>query len=150
MLRVVIFTLHHHCHHCYCHCQKLALDSSPLLLAEQSSTSIPSCNMYFATIAENRYGCNACGGVGGVSSFHARFCSIGAFCFAGFINLCGNWRKFTAHIFGSPWNARVNLHKPAVHAVLVLVTLCVGKNVCVVFLFQDQAELAEVSPFLNS
>ena len=37
-------------------------DSSPSLSAKQSSfDSIPSCNVYFATSAENRYWLDACG-----------------------------------------------------------------------------------------
>ena len=50
-------------------------DSSPLLPAKQlSSDSITLCNVYFATIAENRCVRNACSGGdsrgGGVSSLH--------------------------------------------------------------------------------
>ena len=50
----------------------LVSDSSPLLPAKQSSSdSIPSCNVYFSTSAENCCMRHACGG-GGVWWFGAR------------------------------------------------------------------------------
>ena len=55
----------------------LVSDSSPMLLEKRSSDSIRSCNVYFATTAENRCGRDACGGGGGgVSSLHTGFCVI--------------------------------------------------------------------------
>ena len=85
ILRVVRCALHRHYHHCCCHYQKcrcrihLSLKSSP--------DPIPFCNVYFATSAENRCGCNACDGCGsgGDSSLHTGICVIGACRFAGFI-----------------------------------------------------------------
>ena len=73
-----------------------ASDSPPSLPAKQSSSdSLPSCNVYFATSAENCYGRNACGGGygggGGVSSLHTGFCVIGTLRFAGFISSSGNY-----------------------------------------------------------
>ena len=71
------------------------LDSSPSLPTRQSSCdSILSCNVYFATSAENSCGRDACvggdGGDGGVSSLHTRFCVIVDFRLAGFISSSGN------------------------------------------------------------
>ena len=83
------------------------LDSSPFLPAKQSSSdSIPSCNMYFATSAENccmRHACGGSGaGVGGVSSLHMRFRVIGVFRFAGFIISSGNFYLLNHKDISSP------------------------------------------------
>ena len=72
-----------------------ASDSPPSLPAKQSSSDcLPSCNLYFATSAENCCGRNTCGGSygggGGVSSLHTGFCVIGVLRFAGFISSSGN------------------------------------------------------------
>ena len=67
-------------------------DLSPLLPAKQlSCDSSLSCNVYFATNVEIRYGHDACGGGdcdgggngGGFFSLHTKFCVIGDFRFAG-------------------------------------------------------------------
>ena len=67
-------------------------DLSPSLPAKQwSCDSLQSCNVYFATNAEIRYGHDACGGGdcggggngGGVFSLHRKFCVIGDFRLAG-------------------------------------------------------------------
>ena len=82
MLWVVKCTLPRHCHHCHCHYQKSQyqihlrrLRSSP------SSDSIPLCNVYFATSAENRCGRDACGGGDG----------------GGLWWLCGRQREMATH-----------------------------------------------------
>ena len=54
----------------------LLSDSSPMLPEKRSSDSKRSCNVYFATTAENRCGRDAGGGGGGVSSLHTGFCVI--------------------------------------------------------------------------
>ena len=82
-------------HHCHCHYQKCRYRIH-LLRCQSSSNSIPSCNVHFATNAENLCGCDFCGGAagsaGGVSSLHMRFCVIFASRFVVFISSSGNCR----------------------------------------------------------
>ena len=117
-----------------------ALDSSPFLPAKQSSSdSIPSCNMYFARSAENCLRRDACSGdgagAGGVSSLHTGFSVIGVFHFCRVYNLI--WKlltiepkrhKFTIRISDLSGSTRVSLYKPAIRAMLVLVTLTVSSS----------------------
>ena len=105
-------------------------DSSPSLPAKQSSSdSVLSCNVYFAASAENCCGRDTCGGDdggggggGGVFLLHTRFCVIGDFRFAGFISSSGN----CCPLNHKGTSTRVNLRKPAVYAMLVLIKLKVS------------------------
>ena len=115
----------------------LLSDSSPVLPEKRSSDSKRSCNVYFATTAENRCGRDAGGGGGGgggVSSLHTGFCVI-------WLLLCRFHKliqkllpiepqrhKFTVHISDPPRSTRVHLRKPMVHAMLVLVTLKISSS----------------------
>ena len=95
MLRVGRCTLHRNCHHCHCHYQKCRYRIH-LLRCQSSSNSIPSCNVHFATNAENLCGCDLCGCAagrgGGVSWLHMGFCVIFASRFVVFISSSGNCR----------------------------------------------------------
>ena len=87
MLRVVRSTLH-------CLYQKCRYRIH-LLRCQSSSNSIPSCNVHFATNAENLCGCDICGGAaasGGVSWLQMGFCVIFASGLVVFISSSGNCR----------------------------------------------------------
>ena len=99
--------------------------SFPSLPTKQlSSDSIESRNMYFATSAGNHFGHDACGGGdggggGGVFPLHSRFCVIGDFFRNSSGNCCPPNHKVTSFL---PRNVRVNLRKPTLRAMLVLIT----------------------------
>ena len=108
-------------------------DSSSSLPVKQSSfDSIQSCNVHFATSAENR-----CGWWWGCWCFFVTYRILHHRClsFCRFHKLI--WKllptepqrhKFNVCTSGPPWSKRVNLRKPAVHAMLVLIALKVSSS----------------------
>ena len=97
---------------------------------QSSSDSVLACKVYFAASAKNCCGRDTCGGDddggggGSIFSLHTRFCVIGDFRFAGFISSSGN--SYPLNHRGT--STRVNLRKPAVCAMLVLIKLKVSSS----------------------
>ena len=98
-------------------------------MKQSSSDSVLACNVYFAASAENCCRRDTCGdddggGGGGIFSLHTRFCVIGDFRFAGFISSSGNCCPLNHR--GT--STRVNLGKPTVCAMLLLIKLKVSSS----------------------